>query len=366
MGRNIFKWRRRALCVSLTAVLAVGTSGCGISVKERENAPDDNSNLLYVYNWGEYIDPETIDMFEEETGYRVIYDLFETNEVMYPKVAADPSQYDVLCPSDYMIAKMAGEGLLAELDRTALPEADKNIGEEYWKMAEDFDPGNKYSVPYTWGTVGILYNTELISEEIDSWDVLWDPKYNDDILMQDSVRDLFMVALKKLGYSLNTTDTKELEEAKELLIKQKPLVQAYVVDEVRDKMIAGESAIGIIYSGEAEYTREENEALKYVIPKEGTNVWIDGWVITRDSRHKKAAHEWINFMCRPDIALMNFEYIYYSTPNTGATELMDQETLENEVLFPDVSKYQGLEAYKYLGADAERLYYNLWKEIKSA
>ena len=357
----------RRLLVSLPAAALVisSLSGCGISVKKRENVPDDNSNLLYVYNWGEYLDPNVIGLFEEETGYKVIYDVFETNEVMYPKVAADPSQYDVLCPSDYMIAKMSEEGLLAELNMEEMPEAVKNIGKEYWEMSRSFDPENKYSVPYCWGTVGILYNTDLVDEEITGWDCLWDPKYNDDILMQDSVRDLFMVALKKLGYSLNTTDEKELQEAKDLLIEQKPLVQAYVVDEVRDKMIAGESKLGVIYSGEAEFTREENEALAYCIPKEGTNVWIDSWVVTQDSRHKKAAQDWINFMCRPDIALKNFEYIYYSTPNTGAMELMDEEERENEVLFPDVSRYD-LEAYRYLGTDAERMYYNLWKEIKSA
>ena len=340
--------------------------GCSLAEKrERKNAPDDDSNRLIVYNWGEYIDPDVIDMFEEETGIDVIYDVFETNEIMYPKVAADPSQYDVICPSDYMINKMAGAGLLAELDHDEMPNVKKYIGDEFWKMSEDFDPGNKYSVPYTWGTVGILYNTDMVDEEVTSWDILWDPKYDDDILMQDSVRDLFSVALKKLGYSLNSTDEKELEEARELLIEQKPLVQAYVVDEVRDKMIAGESKLGVIYSGEAEYTREENEALEYCIPEEGTNVWLDAWVVTKDSTHKKAAQKWIDFMCRPDIALKNFEYIYYSTPNTGAMELMDEEELENEVLFPDVSKHN-LEAMRYLGEDAERMYYNFWKEIKSA
>ena len=359
------KIRGRIMITGAVLSAAFFLGSCGIAVEERENAPDNDSNLLYVYNWGEYIDPETIDLFEEETGYKVIYDMFETNEVMYPKVAADPSQYDVICPSDYMIAKMSGEGLLAELDFDDMPNAKANIGDDYWKMSREFDPENKYSVPYCWGTVGILYNTDLVHEEIDSWDVLWDPKYNDDILMQDSVRDLFAVALKKLGYSLNTTNEKELQEAKELLIEQKPLVQAYVVDEVRDKMIAGESAIGVIFSGEAEYTREENDALAYVIPKEGSNVWIDSWVVTRDSRHKKAAAAWIDFMCRPDIALQNFEFLYYSTPNVAAKELMDEEVQENEVLFPDVSKYD-LEAYRYLGKEADRLYYNLWKEIKSA
>ena len=169
-----------------------------------------------------------------------------------------------------------------------------------------------------------------------------------------------------LGYSLNTLDEQELREATDLLIEQKPLVQAYVVDEVRDKMIGGESIFGVIYSGEAEYTREENENLEYVIPEEGTNVWIDGWVVTKASRHKENAMKWIDFMCRPDIALMNFEYIYYSTPNVAAMELMDEELLENEVLFPDLSQYDNLEAFDYLGEEGDALYFEYWKEVKSS
>ena len=255
--------RRKAALISAVTAVSLVLASCGISNHPRDNAPDDDSNLLYVYNWGEYIDPETIEMFEEETGYKVIYDVFETNEIMYPKVAADPSQYDVICPSDYMVAKMTEAGLLAELDYDAMPNAKANIGEEYWETARGFDPENKYCVPYCWGTVGILYNTDLVDDVVDSWDILWDEKYNDDILMQDSVRDLFAVALKKLGYSLNTLNEDELQEAKELLIRQKKLVQAYVIDEVRDKMIAGESALGVIYSGEAEFCREENESLRY-------------------------------------------------------------------------------------------------------
>ena len=354
------KMKKMVLLLCIPALLAAPLSGC-----EKKEGSGDDSNLLVVYNYGEYLDPEVIDLFEEETGYKVLYDVYETNEIMYPKVAANPSQYDVICPSDYMVTRMAEEGLIAELDMEALPNAKKYIGQEYWKMSESFDPGNRYSVPYLWGTVGIMYNRSMVDEEVRSWDILWDPKYYDNILMQDSMRDLFAVALKKLGYSLNTTDLKELQEAKELLIEQKPLVQAYVVDEVRDKMIAGESALGVIYSGEAEYSRWENEDLAYCIPEEGTNVWIDSWVMTKESRHKKAALEWIDFLCRPEIALMNFEFIYYSTPNTGAMELMEEELLENDVLFPDLSKYK-LEPLQYLGKEAERMYYNLWKEIKSA
>ncbi len=360
--RNIMTIRKLT-SLALTGVLLTGSA---LTLGGCSQKSDDNANVLYVYNWGEYIGEDVVEKFEEETGITVIYDEFETNEVMFPKIDADPSEYDVICPSDYMIAKMIENDLLRPLDWDKMPNATAYTGKTYLEQAESFDPGNVYSVPYTWGTVGILYNTEEVDEEIDSWSVLWDEKYYDEILMQDSVRDIFAVALKYLGYSLNTTDLAELEEARDLLIRQKPLVQAYVVDEVRDKMIAGEAKIGVIYSGEAEYTREENEAMAYVIPKEGTNVWIDAWVITRDTHHYENALKWIDFMCRPDIALENFEYIYYSTPNIGAMELMDEEELENETLFPDLDNYDNLEAFDYLGEEAEAMYFELWKELKSA
>lgn len=350
--------------VLLSAVLTASLLG-GCSSAPAESAADD-SNVVYVYNWGEYIDPDVITMFEDETGIRVVYDEFETNEIMYPKIAADSSQYDVICPSDYMIAKMIEGNLLSPLDYDAMPNVKANIGEDFWKTARDFDPGNIYSVPYCWGTIGILYNKTMVDDPVDSWSILWNEKYKDNILMQDSVRDLFSVALKLDGDSLNTLDINQLEKAKEKLIEQKPLVQAYVVDEVRDKMIGNEAALGVIYSGEAEYTREENEDLAYVIPKEGTNLWMDDWVITKGSKHKDAAAKWIDFMCRGDIALKNFEYIYYSTPNTAAIDLMDADERNNPVLFPDLSQYHNLEAMKYLGKDGDRLYFDLWKEVKSA
>ncbi len=229
---------------------------------------------VIVYNWGEYIDPEIIDLFEEETGIDVIYEEFETNEIMYPKIQSGAIAYDVVCPSDYMIQRMIENDLLAEINYDHIPNL-KYIGDNYMKMSRQFDPENKYSVPYLWGTVGILYNKKWLMNLLTVGGILWDKKYEDSILMQDSVRDAFAVALKYLGYSLNSTDLDELEAAKNLLIKQKPLVQAYVIDQVRDKMIGGEAALGVIYSGEALYCQQENPDLDYVIPKEGTNIWID-------------------------------------------------------------------------------------------
>ncbi len=341
------------------AMCAAALTGCGSS-------GGGENGEVYVYNWGEYIDPDTITMFEEETGIKVIYDEYETNEIMYPKVEAGSSAYDVLCPSDYMIQKLIANDLIQELNFDNMPNAKANIGAQYYEQAKEFDPENKYCVPYCWGTVGILYNKTMVDEPVTSWSILWDEKYADNILMQDSVRDAFMVALKLNGSSMNTLDEAELEAAKNALIQQKPLVQAYVVDQVRDKMIGGEAALGVIYSGEAIYTQRENPDLEYVIPEEGTNVWIDGWVIPKNAPNKENAEKFIDFMCRADIALMNFEYITYSTPNDAARELIEDEDIKNSsIAFPDLSQYSNLETFTYLGEEGDELYNSLWKEVMS-
>ena len=324
-----------------------------------------NSEKVVVYNWGEYLDPEVLTMFEEETGIDVVYEEFETNEILYPKISSGAIAYDVICPSDYMIQRMIENDLLAEINFDNIPNI-KNIGKDYMEQSRQFDPENKYSVPYCWGTVGILYNKTMVDEPITSWSVLWDEKYKDNILMQDSVRDAFGVTLKYLGYSLNSTDLDELTEARDLLIKQKPLVQAYVIDQVRDKMIGNEAAIGVIYSGEAIYTQMENPDLEYVIPEEGSNIWIDSWVIPKNAENKENAEKFINFLCRPEIALMNFEYITYSTPNIEARKLIEDEAIRNsEIAFPDLSKYDNLETFQYLGTEADQTYGELWNQVKS-
>lgn len=324
-----------------------------------------NNNQVIVYNWGEYMDPEVLSLFEEETGISVVYEEFETNEIMYPKIQSGAIAYDVVCPSDYMIQRMIENNLLEELDYTKIPNI-KNIDPTYLEQSKQFDSENKYSVPYCWGTVGILYNKTMVDEPIDSWSILWDEKYKDNILMQDSVRDAFGITLKYLGYSLNSTDLDELEEAKNLLIQQKPLVQAYVIDQVRDKMIGNEAAIGVIYSGEAIYTQWENPNLEYIIPKEGSNVWIDSWVIPKNAKNKDNAEAFINFLCRPDIAKMNFDYITYSTPNTGARALIEDPLLkESKVAFPNPEDLAKCETFQFLGDKNDILYNSLWREVKS-
>lgn len=322
-------------------------------------------NTLNVYNWGEYIDPEVITMFEQETGIKVIYDEFEMNEEMFPKVETGAVKYDVVCPSDYMIQRMIEADLLAEINYDNVPNI-KYIGEDYLNSAQAFDPGNKYSVPYCWGTVGILYNKTMVDEPIDSWSAIFDEKYKNNILMINSVRDAMGIALKYLGYSLNSTNKDEIEEATNLLKEQKPLVQSYVVDQVRDKMIGNNAAIGIIYSGEAIYTKRENPDLEYVVPKEGSNIWIDGWVIPKNSENKENAEKFINFLLRPDIALLNFEYITYSTPNTAARDLIEDNDIRNSTIaFPDSETISNCETFKYLGDDMTAYYDDKWREVLS-
>lgn len=365
------KKRTQAMIAAALAAAAAASlvlSGCSRSSEKT----GDGAGELYVYNWGEYIDEEVIDMFQEETGIEVIYDLFETNEEMYPVVEAGAVVYDAVCPSDYMIQKMIENNMLAEINFDHVPNI-KNIDDQFMKDSQSFDPENKYSVPYCWGTVGILYNTSKVApgDAPTKWSDLWNPKFSGEILMQDSVRDAFMVALKSLGYSMNTTDEAELSQARDLLIQQKPLVQAYVIDQVRDKMIGGEAAIGVIYSGEMLYIQNEvansgeDFELKYVLPEEGTNVWIDSWVIPANAKNKENAEKWIDFLCRPDIAKMNFDYITYSTPNKEAKALLDEDVRTNEAVFPDISRLAGCEVYKYLGDDVDSIYNNLWKEVKS-
>lgn len=325
-----------------------------------------STGSLKVYNWGEYMDPQVLELFEKETGISVTYDEYETNESMHPIIAKGAADYDLICPSDYMIQKMSDEGLLEPINWSRIPNA-KNIDDQYFEFARGYDENNTYSMPYLWGTVGILYNKKMVKGPIDSWGVLWDTRYQDDILMQKSVRDAFGVALKYLGYSLNTTDEDQLDEAKQKLLEQKHsgVVQAYVVDEVRDKMIAGEAAMGVIYSGEALTCMEENEDLAYVIPKEGSNLWMDNFAIVKGAKNKENAEKFLNFLCRPEIMKMNFEYITYSVPSSKARELLPDEYKNSTIAFPALDSLKNCEVLKYVGKDGDSLYNQKWKEIMS-
>jgi len=278
---------------------------------------------------------------------------------MYVKIKSGGTNYDVAIPSDYMIERMIREDMLFKIDMDNVPNY-QNIDERFKSLP--FDPNNEYSVPYMWGTVGILYNTKFVDETVDSWDILWSEKYRKQILMLDSQRDSIGIALKKLGYSLSSRDTKELEAAKEELIRQKPLVLAYVGDEVKDKMVGDEAALAVVWSGDAVAMMEDNENLRYVVPKEGSNLWFDNMVIPKTSKNKEEAEQFINFMSRPEIALKNTEYVGYSTTNKETMKILDPEILNNPTAYPSDNIINNCEVFKDPG-EFIREFDRIWTEI---
>ncbi|MFI3209645.1 MAG: spermidine/putrescine ABC transporter substrate-binding protein [Peptostreptococcaceae bacterium] len=343
--------------ISLGAVLLLATStltGCA--------SGKNSSEVLNIYNVGDYIEEDLLKKFEDETGIDIVYETFDTNEAMYQKVKSGSSNYDLVIPSDYMIEKMISEDMLLELDFNNIPNM-KNINGEF--LNPEYDDNNEYSVPYMWGTFGILYNKTLVDDTVDSWDILWNDKYEGEIQMLDSVRDTFGIALKKLGYSLNTIDPDQIAEAEEELKNQKPLVQAYVNDDGKDRLLNDEAAMGIVYSGDALVLIEENENLEYVIPKEGTNKWVDAMVVPNTAENKDYAEMFINFMLDTENAVANIDYIGYSTPNLAAYDLLDEEVRNDEIAYPSQEVLDNSEVFVNLSNDTLKLYDDAWTRIKS-
>lgn len=328
---------------------------------------------INVYNWGEYIstgaDKGTLDVnaeFEKLTGIKVNYTNFATNEELYAKLKGGAASYDVIIPSDYMISKIIKEDMVQPLDFDNIPNF-KYIMENF--RNQDYDPENAYSVPYTWGTVGIIYDTTMIDippEDID-WDLLWNEDYADQILMFDNPRDAFAIAEIMLGYSLNTESADELEHAASKLKSQKKIVQGYVMDEIFDKMGAGDALIAPYYAGDALTIMDENEDLNFVVPKSGTNLFVDAMCIPSSARQKEAAEMYINFMCEPDIAYSNISYICYSTPHQAAYDMLDDEVRESSISYPDQDFIsEKTSVFVNLTDEANLLMQNLWTEMKSA
>ncbi len=321
--------------------------------------------VVNVFNWADYIDEDVIKQFEEETGIKVNYMTFTTNEDMMVQVEASPNAFDVCFPSEYIVERMLEEDLLAEINYDNIPNA-KYLLENLRNPSYDAD--NAHSLPYMWGTVGILYNTTMVDDAVDSWGILWDQKYANNVFMLDSIRDSMGITLRYLGYSMNTRDILALESAKEKLIEQKQsgMVKAYQVDETKDKMVQGEAALAVVWSGDAEYAIELNSDLAYAIPKEGSNVWVDCMVIPKEAKNKENAEKFIDFLCRPDIAQKNCEVIGYSSPNSGAIELMGEEYTSNTVMNPSEEELAGCEYFNDISSDYLAVYNALWAEVKSA
>lgn len=318
---------------------------------------------LTVFNWYDYIDEAVISMFEQETGIRIKYANFTHNEEMYAKLSSGAGEYDLIFPSDYMIERMIKEDRLETLDMNNIPNA---AGLMDWLKAPDYDPQGAYSVPYMWGTVGILYNTSMVAEPITSWSALFDPANQKSVFMLDSIRDSLGIALKYLGYSMNTRDEEALEAAKNLLLQQKAdgILKGYMVDEIKDKMVAGEAAMAVVWSGDALYAMDQSEELAYAVPMEGSNVWVDAMCIPKGSKNKALAEQFINFLCRPDIARMNMEYIYYSTPIQAVVDGMTDEQRSDAALNPPQDVIDRCEFFLDISEDMA-IYDKIWTEVRS-
>lgn len=320
--------------------------------------------VVNVFNWEDYIDEAVLEMFTAETGIKVNYMNFTTVEDMIVQVEANPGAFDLCFPSDYIIERMIKNDMLAELDYANIPNASQTIP---YLSAPAYDPELKYSVPYLWGTVGILYNTTMVNEPVQSWASLWDAQYMNNVFMLDSIRDSMGVTLKYLGFSLNTHDIPSIMAAKQKLIDQKKsgVVKAYQVDETKDKMVAGEAALAVMWSGDAQYAIDLNPDLAYVVPQEGSNVWVDGMVIPKDAKNKANAEKLIDFLCRPEIAQMNCEYVRYSCPNTGAIELMGDAYTSNNVQNPPEDVLAKCEFFNDIDPNFLSVYEAMWMEVKN-
>ena len=325
---------------------------------------------ITVYNWGQYISDGTDDSldviaaFEEETGIHVNYITFDSNESMYTKLKTGGASYDVIIPSDYMIAKLIEEDMLEPLDFSNIP---NYVGIDEAFRDQAYDPENTYSVPYTWGTVGLIYNRHYVSDEdAQSWSCLWNSKYAGKILMFDNPRDAFAIAESILGYSLNTTDESELRQCADLLAQQKPVLQAYVMDQIFDKMQRGEAWIAPYYAGDYLTMVEENPDLGFSHPQEGFNIFIDAMCIPKGCQNKAGAEAFINFLCRPDISAANLDYIGYSTPISAAKEYMDEEVISSPVSYPDDETLARSESFSALPIEATQTMNDLWLTVKTA
>ena len=328
----------------------------------------DQGISINVYNWGEYIsngEDDSLDVnqaFEELTGIKVNYTFYATNEELYAKLRAGGASYDVVIPSEYMIGRMANEGMLEEINKDNVPNL-KHIDESLLDMS--YDPGNKYSIPYTWGTVVLIYNTSIVTPDTDveTWNLLWNSKYKGNILMFNNPRDAYGIALKKIGLGLNPENQEQIDKATVALKEQKPLVQAYVMDEIFDKMGAGEAAIAPYYAGDAITMMDENPDLAAAFPREGTNIFVDGMCIPKGAKQKEAAEMYINFMCEPEVGAANCEYIGYSTPNVAALELLDEEITGNPIAYPPKEVIENATYFNLLSEDLNKGLDAGWKTL---
>lgn len=349
---------RRLLNVVLVLMGMLMLSGC---------SGDNSEKTINVYSWGEFISNgaegslNVNNKFTEETGIKVNYKTFQNNEELFAKISGGGADYDVIIPSDYMISRLIEKDMLAKINFDNVPNY-KYISPSFKDL--NFDPKNEYSVPYMWGLVGIFYNKNEVKGDI-NWDILWNESYRNRILMFDNARDSFAISLLRLGYSINSKNPIELREAADELIKQKPLVQAYVMDQIFDKIANGEAVLAPYYAGDAASIVKNNPNIGFVVPKDGTNRFVDSMCIPKTSRNKELAEKYINFMCRTDIALANVNKTGYSTPHTEAYKLLDEEVKNNNIFYPDEETIKNSQIFVNLPSGVNKLLDELWIEVKS-
>ena len=368
------------LLTAIVLISAFGLNGCGYEYQNPELLRDyTDHNLagttLNVYNWGEYISDgsegsmDVVKEFEKLTGIKVNYSTFDSNESMYSLINYGAVSYDIVIPSDYMIERMISEDLLQKIDVSKL--RNYHYVDEKYKNTH-YDPNNEYSVPYCVGMVGLIYNTKILKETPDSWGIMWDEKYKNDILTFNNPRDAFAIAQFLLGHDINTSNPDEWREAAELLKKQKSVLQAYVMDEVYNKMESGSAAIAPYYAGDFISMSDINEDLAFVYPKEGTNFFVDAVCIPKNAENYEAAMLFIDYLLEPEIALANAEFIYYASPNTGVTNnpayiFNDSECPEYEyrhILYPDETELPKAQDYWDMSKETRKLFDELWQDVK--
>ena len=360
---------KKLLSALLMFVLLAAFPQAALAEQTEQGQPAAPSGVtINVYNWGEYIstgEDDSMNVNEEftrATGIGVNYTTYEDNESMYSKLVSGGASYDVIFPSDYMISRMIEENLIQKLDFSNIPNF-KYIDPQF--RGRVYDPKNEYSVPYAWGVVGIFYNKKYVTEPVDSWSILWNEKYAGKILMFDNPRDAFGIAQKLLGFSYNSTDRQQWLDAAALLEQQKPLVQAYVMDQIFDKMASGEAWLAPYYAGDAATLVEDNPDIGFAIPtKEGTNFFVDAMCVPSSAKHKKEAEEYIDFLCSPEVAAANMDYVGYSTPESEAKKLLPEEARENPIIYPPESILDKAETYVSLPEDTSLLLDGLWAQVK--
>ena len=375
------KLKKFAAAVSTALMLAVFTAAPALAADEIEVNDDisvsgdydwtrfaNDHITLNVYNNGLYISDgsddsvNVVSAFEDLTGIKVNYTTYDSNESLYAKLKSGGVSYDVIFPSDYMVGKMINEGMLAELDMDNIPNI-AGVGETY--LDRSFDPGNKYSVPYMWGTTGLIYNTTMVEEPPTKWADMWDVEYTNNVLMFNNSRDAYAIAAKVAGLSMNPQSVDEITAITEKLKEQKNIVQAYVMDEVFDKMVGGDAAMAPYYAGDAITMIDENPDLAFVHPEEGVNFFIDNMCVPANAKHKEAAEMFINYMCETSVGLANFDFIGYSTPLTAVWEELDDDLKYSEIAYPSQEVLDKAEVFNTLPDDINAAMDAQWSEMKS-